>query len=55
MEYKEDVKIGNNAGDDINNIAWEYVDYYDIASISFTIKVENNFECEMRATIIIKL
>jgi hypothetical protein len=51
MEYKEDVKAGNNAGDDINNIAWEYVDYYDIASISFTIKVENNFECEMRAAI----
>ncbi len=55
MEYKEDVKTGNNAGDDINNIAWEYVDYYDIASISLTIKVRNNFECKMRAAIIIKL
>ena len=54
MEYKEDVKAGNNAGDDINNIAWEYVDYYDIASISLTIKVGNNFECEMRSTIVSK-
>ncbi len=45
MEYKEDVETGNNAGDDIKDIAWEYVDYYDIASISFTIKVGINFKC----------
>ncbi len=45
MEYKEDVKTGNNAGDDINNITWKYVDYYDITSILLTIKVGNNFEC----------
>ncbi len=31
MEYKEDVKTGNNAGDNINNIASEKVDYHDIA------------------------
>ncbi len=55
MEYKEDVKTRNNTGDDINNIAWEYVDYYDIASISLTIKVGNNFECKMRAAIISKI
>ncbi len=54
MEYKENVETGNNAGDDISNIAWEYVDYYDIASISLTIKVGNNFECEMRSTIVSK-
>ena len=41
MEYKKDVKAGNNAGNDINNIARKYVDYYDIASISLTIKVGN--------------
>jgi len=38
MEYKEDVKTGNNAGHDISNIAGENVDYHDIASISLTIK-----------------
>jgi hypothetical protein len=45
MEYKEDVKTGNNAGNDISNKAWEYADYYDIASILLTIKGENNFKC----------
>ncbi len=42
MEYKEDVKTGNNARDDINNIASGNVDYNDIASISFTINVASN-------------
>ena len=45
MEYKENVKTWNNAGDDINNIAWDNFDYYDIASILLTIKVGINFEC----------
>ena len=31
MEFKEDVKTRNNAGDDINDIAREFFDYYDIA------------------------
>jgi hypothetical protein len=43
MEYKEDVETWNNAGDDINNIAWEYLDYYDIASILFTNKGWKHF------------